>query len=179
MMKCGKKSAGDYHVVSINNFGDGQSANSIMKDFAYMKQLVAEHSLHYGHSPPSYVFILTCMLPPKYTSFNIPPPAPHLRMWAPPHNFVNHAPTIEALNTMITDQDKKDKVRYVGLHLLGMKYFKSGNKQHKFDTAPGAKQNLRETEVFRKLHFTQEQKLKIVKYIIKCFEDNSKTVNSD
>ena len=31
-------------IISINNIGDGQSANSIMKDFDYMKQLVAEHS---------------------------------------------------------------------------------------------------------------------------------------
>ena len=65
-------------------------------------------------------------------------------MWAPPHNIVNYAPTIEALNTMITEQNEKDKVSYVGLRLLGMKYFKSGNKQHKFDTAPGAKQIWRE-----------------------------------
>ena len=69
-------------VVSFNNIGDGKFANSIMKDFAYMNQLVAEHSVQYGHSPPSYVSISTWMLPPKYTSFNIPSQAPHLRMWA-------------------------------------------------------------------------------------------------
>ena len=72
---------------------------------------------------------------------------------------------------MITEQNEKDKVSYVSLRLLGMKYFKSRNKQHKFDTAPVGKQIWRETEVFRKLHFTQEQKLKIVKYIFASMYD--------
>jgi hypothetical protein len=166
-------------VVSINNIGDGQSANSIMKDFSYMKQLVAEHSELYGHSPPSYISISTCMLPPKYTSFQVPNQVPQVAMWTPPPNFTNYATTIESLNNRIIEVNTQAKISYIGLHLIGMKFFKSGNKQHKFDTSPGAKRIWRENEVFKKLHFTQEQKLKIVGLIMKRFEDNSKTVMSD
>ena len=48
--------------------------------------------------------------------------------------------------------------------------------QHIFDTKPGATQVWRETEVFRKLHFTMEIKLKIVKYISTCFQANSERI---
>ena len=62
----------------------------------------------------------------------------------------------------------------MGLHLLGMKFFKSGTKQHKFDTREGATQIWREKEVFRKLHFTTHIKAKVVSYAINCFEQNTK-----
>ena len=53
------------------------------------------------------------------------------------------------------------------------KYFKSGTKQHKFDTGKGAKQIWRETEVFRKLHFTLVMKIKIVGFALNCFDQNT------
>ena len=166
-------------VATINNVGDGQSAASIMKDINYMQKLVSEHSVLYNHDPPSCVSFATCHLPPKFTTFHIPPDAPNLAQWLPPANFVNYADTIESLNSMIIDMNNQNGLRFVGMHLQGMKYFKSGTKQHKFDTLPDAKRIWRETEVFKKLHFTQEQKLKIMGYIMKCFNDNSKHTNSD
>ena len=166
-------------VATINNIGDGQSADSIMEDIKYMKRLVAEHSELYKHDPPSWVSFATCLLPPKFTSFHVPPEAPNLAQWLPPATFVNYADTIEALNAMIINMNNQDGLRFVGMHLQGMKYFKSGTKQHKFDTLPGAKRIWREPQVFKKLHFTQEHKLKIIGYVMKCFEDNSKSVNSD
>jgi hypothetical protein len=54
-----------------------------------------------------------------------------------------------------------------------MKFFKSRRKQHKIDTREGAQKIWREKEVFRKLHFTQEIKAKIVGFAINCFEQNS------
>ena len=166
-------------VVAINNIGDGQSADSIMKDIRVMKRLVADHSKLYGHNPPSYVSFDTCLLPPKFTSFYVPKNVPNLTQWSPPASFQNYATNIEALNVMIVALNTKDKLSFVGLHLLGMKYFKSGTKQHKFDTVPGVKRIWRESEVFRKLHFVPEQKLKIVEYIMKRFQDNSISVSSD
>ena len=166
-------------VVAINNIGDGQSADSIMKDIRVMKRLVADHSKLYGHNPPSYVSFATCLLPPKFTSFYVPKNVPNLAQWSPPASFQNYATNIEALNVMIVALNTKDKLSFVGLHLLGMKYFKSGTKQHKFDTVPGVKRIWRESEVFRKLHFVPEQKLKIVEYIMKRFQDNSISVSSD
>ena len=68
-------------------------------------------------------------------------------------------------------------IRTFLLHYI--QFFKSGNKQLKFDTFPGAKIISRETEVFKKLHFTQEQKLKIVDLIMQRFKDNSKVVNAN
>ena len=75
---------------------------------------------------------------------------------------------------MIKKLNEQDNIQYVGLHLLGMKFFKSGRKQHKFDTREGVQKVWREREVFRKLHFTQEIKSKIVGFTINCFEQNSK-----
>ena len=53
---------------------------------------------------------------------------------------------------------------------------KSGTKQHKFNTTPGAVKIWRENLVFRKLHFTEKIKTKIVEYILLRFEDNVKRV---
>ena len=64
---------------------------------------------------------------------------------------------------MIKELNEKDNLQYVGLHLLGMKFFKSDtNKQHKFDTREGVPQIWREKEVFLKLHFTAQIKAKVV-----------------
>ena len=59
-------------VCGINNIADGQFSEDFIADFAEMKQIVAEHSLQYGHSPPSYMSISTCILPLKYTSIHVP-----------------------------------------------------------------------------------------------------------
>ena len=52
-------------------------------------------------------------------------------------------------------------------------------KQHKFDTKPDTDRIWRENLVFRKLHFTQKIKTKIVEYILLRFEDNEKRVTTD
>ena len=161
-------------MVSINNIGEGQAPEDIIQEMKDMKELVKGHSLYYDHDPPSYVSFATCILPPKFCSFSVPRDAPDLAQWIPGPNFVNRAARIETLNTMIKEMNEKDNIQHVGLHLLGMKFFKFGTKQHKFDTREGATQIWREKEVFRKLHFTTHIKAKVVSYAINCFEQNTK-----
>ena len=163
-------------VCTINNIGEGQPPEDIIAEMQEMKNLLAEHSRLYKHEPPSYVSFATCILPPKFCSFQIPTNqanAPDLTEWIPPPNFVNRSQDIETLNKHIKDMNQKEKLDYLGLHMWGMRYPKSGNKQHKFDTNPGTAKIWRETQVRKKLHFTPEIKLKIVSSILNIFHHNS------
>ena len=161
-------------MVSINNIGEGQEPEMIIQEMKFMKELVSDHSKLHSHDSPSYVSFATCILPPKYCSFYLPKDAPDLAEWIPKANFINRANKIGILNKMIMELNAKEKLQFVGLHMLGMKYFKSGTKQHKFDTKDGCKQIWREKEVFRKLHFTQEIKVKIVGLAFNVFKMNEK-----
>ena len=67
----------------------------------------------------------------------------------------------------------QDKLNLVRLDYHGVKRFTSGTWQHKFDNRPGAKPILRENKVFKKLHFTMENKLKIIEHISNCFRGNA------
>ena len=160
-------------VCSINNIGDGQTPEDIIAEMKEMKELVAEHSKMFKHEPPSFVSFATCILPPKFCSFYLPPNATDLREWIPPSKFVNRAEAIETLNKMIKEMNEMDGLEYAGLHMWGMRYHKTGTKQHKFDTKDGSARIWRETEV-RKLHFTNEIKLKIASTIMSIFANNSK-----
>ena len=161
-------------VCTINNIGDGQSPDQIMAEMKEMKDLLAEHSQLYQHDPPSFVSFATCILPPKFCSFSVPDKVSELRDWVPRPNFVNRAEAIENTNKMIKELNGQEGLEYPGLHLWGMKYYKSGFKQHKYDTRPGSTQICRESEVGRKLHFTPEIKLKIISSIQSIFANNSK-----
>ena len=161
-------------IVAINNIGEGQAPEAIIEEMRDMKEMVKGHSLYYDIDPPSYVSFATCILPPKFCSFTVPRDVPDLSEWIPAPNFVNRAGRVEALNILIKELNSVDGIQYVGLHLLGMKFFKSGLKQHKFDSREGAKQIWREKEVFRKLHFTPEIKAKVISYALNCFAQNSK-----
>ena len=46
--------------------------------------------------------------------------------------------------------------------------------QHKYDTRPGATRVWREEEVAKKLHFTMENKLKIMQNLQKTFKSNAR-----
>jgi hypothetical protein len=161
-------------VCSINNIGDGQSPDQIIAEMQEMKDLLSEHSKDYHHDPPSFVTFATCILPPKYCAFAVPDNVPELREWVPRPNFVNRAENIENLNKAIQKMNAKEGLEYPGLHLWGMKYMKSGKRQHKFDTRAGTAKVWRETEVRRKLHFTADIKLRIMTSIQKIFTNNAK-----
>lgn len=160
-------------VCSINNIGDGQAPEDIIEEMEEMKELVAEHSKLYKHEPPSTVSFATCIQPPKFCSYYLPPKATDLGDWIPPSNFVNRAEQVATLNKLIKELNEKAGLAYPALHMYGMKYFKSGTKQHKFDTKPGSTRIWREKEVRRKLHFTKEVKAKIVNHIMSIFAHNS------
>ena len=160
-------------VAGINNVGEGQASEDIVNEMKELKKTVVEHSAEHNHNPPSYVSFSTLFFPPKFCSLNVPSDAPDLKEWVPSPNFVNKLETIEKVNKAVKEMNQKDGLNWVNLHLHGIKVFKSGTKQHKFDTRPGTTQIWREKEVHRKLHFTMANKLKIITYINQCFKSNS------
>ena len=74
---------------------------------------------------------------------------------------------------MIIDTNSRDNLTTVRLDYIGVKRFKSGTVQHIFDNKVGAKQIWRENDVFKKLHFTVDVKLKTVSKIYSCLKANS------
>ena len=116
----------------------------------------------------------TVILAPKFCSLYVPPnpPEPEIAAWTPPANFKNKYQEIKKLNDLIIQMNKEQGLQLVRLDVHGVRRFKSGTYQHKFDNKPGATQVWRETDVFKKLHFTMENKLKIIQYISSCFDAN-------
>ena len=115
------------------------------------------------------------ILAPKYCTLYVPPSPsePEIARWVPGPNFKDHYKEIKSLNDGIIELNKKDNLKFVRLDYHRVKRFKSGTVQHKFDTKPGSTQVWRETEVFKKLHFTMENKMKRISYISSCFLGNS------
>ena len=142
-----------------------------------MKQVVQEHSTKWRHDPPSYVTFCTVVLSPKFCSLYLPPNPPEqwLSEWIPAPNFVNKYPEVKKLNDMIIQKNKEggQDLKLVRFDYHGVKRFKSGSVQHKYDNKPGATPVWREQQVFRKLHFTMENKIKMVSFISSCFLGNS------
>ena len=96
-----------------------------------------------------------------------------LAEWKPGPGFKNRYKDIKKVNLAIKEMNEEDKVSWLNLHMQGVKILKSGP-QHKYDTRPGATSVWREKEVAKKLHFTMENKLKIVQYLQKTFQNNAK-----
>ena len=158
-------------VAGINNVGEGQDSEAIVKEMEELKKVVMEHSAEHNHNPPSYVSFSTLFFPPKFCSLKVPMDAPDLQEWVPRPNFVNRLETIEKVNKAIKEMNKKDGLNWVNLHLHGIKVFKSGTKQYKFDERPRTTQIWRHMEVSRKQHFTMDNN--IISYINECFKSNS------
>ena len=74
---------------------------------------------------------------------------------------------------MIIQMNGKDELKLVRLDYNGVTWFKSGSWQHKFDNRPGLKSICRENGMFKKLLFTMEARLKIIKHISNCFRGNA------
>ena len=162
-------------VGGINNIGAGEKAGDIMAEMLELKQVVKSHSEKWAHSPPSSVVFCTLPFPPKFCSMHLPvnPPEKEIREWIPPATFRNKFEEVKDINDQIVQLHRKEGLQLVRLDYQGVKWFKSGTKQHKFDNKPGATPIWHETEVFRKLHFTMENKLKIIGHISKCFQSNA------
>ena len=54
-------------IAGINNVGEGQKADEIIKEMKELKEMVREHSMKWKHDPPSYVSISTLIIPPKFS----------------------------------------------------------------------------------------------------------------
>ena len=84
---------------------------------------------------------------------------------------------MKSLNDKIISLNNEIGLTGVRLDYHGIKGFKSGHVQHIFDTKPGSTPVWREGEVFKKLHFVMEKKLKIASHISTCFKENSERVS--
>ena len=164
-------------IAGINNIGKNDDVATIMGEFREMKEVVKEHSIKHNHNPPSYVAISTLILPPKYCSFSVPRNVPELAEWVPRPGFKNRYKVIKQVNLEVKAMNEEEKLSWLNLHMQGVKILKSGP-QHKYDTRQGAKTIWREREVFKKLHFTMDNKLKIVEYLQKTFKNNAERAST-
>ena len=85
---------------------------------------------------------------------------------------------IKKLNDLIIKLTAEDGLHTVRLDYQGVKRFKSGTMQHKFDTKANCKKVWREESVFKKLHLTMENKSKVLEYITCCFKNNKDIIAS-
>ena len=76
----------------------------------------------------------------------------------------------------IISLNKEIDLTGVRMDYQGIKRFKSGMVQHIFDTKLGSAPVWREGEVFKKLHFVMEKKLKMAIHISTCFKENSERI---
>ena len=157
----------------LYNVSSGEAPADIIKEMLELKEMVLRHSLINRHSPPSYVSFCSLPYPPRLCSLHLPLNAVGLDEWKPKAGFVDRKKQIEEVNAAIKEMNTADDVHWASLHLQGIKIFKSGNKQHKYDTKPNSKRVWEEDEVFKKFHFTMEVKLKILSYINNCFKANA------
>ena len=161
-------------VAGINNVAEGQEASFIIEEFKDMKRAVHDHNLKFRKDGErkSYVSISTLCLPPKLCSFTVPD-CPTLAEWKPPPNFIDRYDTIKQVNEAVKQINLDEGINYLNIHMHGVKMLRNGP-QHKFDTREGSAKIWREREVFKKLHFTSDNKLKLIKYLQNTFKNNSR-----
>ena len=73
-------------IAGINNIGAGERADDIIKEIKVFKQVVADHSKKWKHSPPSFTVFCTVAVASKFCSLTVPanPPEPEIAAWVPP-----------------------------------------------------------------------------------------------
>ena len=165
----------------LENIGDGDTADQIIGFMDVMKKAVKDHSDRLGHNPPSYVSFCTLPIAPKYCSLYVPS-GPSFEQqaakeWIPPPTFVNRYEEVKKLNDMIIKKNKEDNrdLQNVRVDYMGVKRPSNGKGkyQHKWDNKVDAVPWWAEVEVFEKVHFTMNYKLKLVDKISKCFKENA------
>ena len=122
-------------IAAINNIGAGERADDIIKEIKVFKQVVADHSKKWKHSPLSSTVFCTVAVAPKFCSLTVPPnpPEPEIAAWVPPPQLQNKYSKLKKLNSMTIDLNKKDNLADIRLDYHGVKRFKSGTTQHIFD----------------------------------------------
>ena len=167
-------------VAGLNNIGAGETADQIIREMEDLKHVVGEHSRRWNHNPPSYVVFCTLLFPPKFCSLHLPASTgsdlanPEIAEWIPQPSFNNRYLETRKLNDLIISKNKEGGQQLIPVRLdyVGIKRFKSGVFQHRFDNKEGATAIWKEKEVFRKLHLTMENKVKVITNISNCFKGN-------
>ena len=160
-------------VGGISNIESGDSVRTILDQIYELKEAVKLHSFHQKHRIPGYVSVATLCLPPKLCSLRLPVSLIDLEEWIPGPGFENKYPLIKQVNSEIKKMNLKDGLSYLNIHMHGVKMLKSGA-QHKFDTRHGSTAVWREKLVFEKMHYTMENKMKLMKYLKNTFDSNVK-----
>ena len=158
-------------VAGINNIGGGEKAEDILDEIREFKEMVKQHSIKWGHKKPSFISFCTIPYAPKYCSLQVPenPVTQGVAEWTPPPHFENRYEEVKKTNDMVIQMQRQDNIKMIRLDYHGVKFLAGGKLQHKFDTKPGGTSIWREKEVFKKLHFTVENKMKVLQYICKFY----------
>ena len=164
-------------VAGISNIESGDSIQTILEQIYELKEIVKEHSSRHQHKTPGYVSVATLCLPPKLCALRLPDKPNNLEEWTPKPGFIDRYPQIKQVNLEIKKMNADDNLAYLNIHMQGVKILRSGP-QHKFDTRQGSTAVWRERKVFEKMHFTMENKLKLVKYLKNTFDSNVKERSS-
>ena len=144
-------------VAGINNIGDGQPVSEIVEEIKELRESLQAHSTVYKHSMPSVLSISTVVYAPKFCSLEVPANLPE---WQPPPGFTNRRLEIEALNAAIAAMNKESGVNYLKLHMEGIRIDAKRNKtMHKHNPKSPI---WREPEIRKRLHMTEEYKVRIV-----------------
>ena len=172
-------------VAGLNNIGAGETADQIITEMEELKNVVGEHSNRWKHDPPSYVVFCTLLFAPKFCSLQLPPSTgsgsdlvnPEIADWIPAPSFNNRYLETRKLNDLIISKNKKGGQQLIPVRLdyVGIRRHKSGAYQHRYDNKAGATAIWKEKAVFKKLHLTMENKVKVISNISSCFVGNAQT----
>ena len=170
-------------VAGLNNIGAGETADQIITEMEELKQVVSEHSKRWKHDPPSYVVFCTLLFAPKFCSLQLPPSSgtdlvyPEVAEWIPAPSFNNRYLETRKLNDLIISKNKEGGQQLIPVRLdyVGVRRHKSGAYQHRYDNKAGATAIWKEKAVFKKLHLTMENKVKVISNISSCFVGNAQT----
>ena len=152
-------------IAGLNNIGEGQSVSDILDEIYELRMSVKAHTDMYDHSPPSVISISTLLYAPKFCSLDVPAAFPE---WLPPPGFNNRRRDMECLNAGIAAVNKGSGVNYLKLHYEGVRIDpKSKKVMHKHNPV---KPVWREQDIRRRLHLTQENKVKVAYQAINLFK---------
>ena len=147
----------DIHVVmGINNVSSGQAVEDIVKEILLFEDTVMKHSQKHAHAIPNRFMIATCIQPPKYVAFDPTKLPTHII------NNGNHFDRIQELNEKIRAINLRNGVHGLAMHMHGDRYTK---------TAKYHRDEWREDEVAKKLHFKLWKKARIGNAVAKSFTD--------
>ena len=152
-------------LMGIYNVAEGQTKQEILEEINELKEAVKAHSDDCGFTPPSVVSVSTLPLPPKLCSLDLPLSQTE---WLPPDGFRNRRALIEDINEEIKAMNLGNEVNYLKLHMEGIRIdAKKGKVMHKHKPLVPT---WTEINIFDRIQFSAETKLKILHNAIKIFK---------